>query len=370
MPVTRFQPRSSRSRRRTRRDLGPCLPLPARRARSSEALRNGRAVLGDTRVQWSLQRVRVSIPRRVTCQLFGDHSNFVGRGRRPCRRGRGVFRAGAATGPGANPGGQGTNRPSTAEGPSLTLARARASRNASRAPPVGAPSVGRPLPSPATPEFTARQHPSGNRALIYDRTSATHVRSARPNLPAHRDADGRRAFAPSRPDLRCDSERAEGRRASGGGRRGTRPPPQLYERSGLARGPQGRAPRGCLPLPSLSLPLLPLFSPESPPRAFPAGMPATLAVSPRPPRPARGCPAPASSPARRVQPPFPAGLAPSRAGHAPSCLPMFTVSHTDAPRRVLTEREMRFCATSQPGSVRPGVHPGPPVPVNKKPMGT
>lgn len=168
MPVTRFQPRSSRSRRRARRDPGPCLPLPARRARSSEALRNGRAVLGDGRVQWSLQRVRVSIPRRVTCRLFGDHSNFVGRGRRRCRRGRGVFRAGAATGPGANPGGQGTNRPSTAEGPSLTLARARASRNASRAPPVGAPSVGHPLPSPASLELAARQHPSGDRALIYD----------------------------------------------------------------------------------------------------------------------------------------------------------------------------------------------------------
>lgn len=103
-------------------------------------------------------------------------SNFVGRGRRPCRRGRGVFRAGAATGPGANPGGQGTNRPSTAEGPSLTLARARASRNASRAPPVGAPSVGHPLPSPATPEFAARQHPSGDRALIYD---ISHPRSKR-----------------------------------------------------------------------------------------------------------------------------------------------------------------------------------------------
>lgn len=176
VPVTRFQPRSSRSRRRARRDPGPCLPLPARRARSSEALRNGRAVLGDGRVQWSLQRVRVSIPRRVTCRLFGDHSNFVGRGRRPCRRGCGVFRAGAATGPGANPGGQGANRPSTAEGPSLTLARARASRNASRAPPVGAPSVGHPLPSPATPEFAARQHPSGDRALIYD---ISHPRSKR-----------------------------------------------------------------------------------------------------------------------------------------------------------------------------------------------
>lgn len=162
-------------------------------------------------------------------------------------------------------------------------------------------------------------------------------------------------------------QKGDGLREEVGGGRDR--PPALRTQWPCSR-PSGEGAAGLFAVAVAVFAIVTVILPRTPAESFPGRDARDLGGVPEAATPSSRLSGAVSSPARRVQPPFPAGLAPSHAGHAPSCLPIFTVSHTDAPRRVLTEREMRFCATSQPGSVRPGVHPGPPVPVNKKPMGT
>lgn len=154
-------------------------------------------------------------------------------------------------------------------------------------------------------------------------------------------------------------QKGDGLREEVGGGRDR--PPALRTQRPCSR-PSGEGAAGLFAVAVAVFAIVTVILPRIPAESFPGRDARDLGGVPEAATPSSRLSGAVSSPARRVQPPFPAGLAPSRAGHAPSCLPIFTVSHTDAPRRVLTETGNEILCNVTAGKCPTRGAPGSPGP--------